>query len=238
MYGYVPAYRQTNAKVGECYSRLHTKYAQLWVSIRLHDLHDTDGSTLYLCTRSRSHHSRTKDRARARRPHTSPQACQRRRIQPHAPVHLTTRCLLSDRHRTFAAVFALRSVSSIGPKGLAPNSVKASHSFTHSRPQRCARVYVRDGGREKRRQIPSIECGTFKVRLSRKYPTRGERDTETDGEWERKRKCEWTMPKTCMRRRLSLRTRALFLCLCLSLSRARALSLSLFLWSPSSPVPV
>ncbi|KAI3533906.1 hypothetical protein CABS03_00653 [Colletotrichum abscissum] len=152
------------------------------------------------------------------------------------PVHLTTRCLLSDRHRTFAAVIALRSVSSIDSKGLAPNSVKASHSFTHSRPQRCARVYVRDGGREKRRQIPSIECGTFKVRLSRKYPTRGERDTETDGEWERKRKCEWTMPKTCMRRRLSLRTRALFLCLCLSLSRA--LALSLFLWSPSSPVPV
>ncbi|KAK1452154.1 hypothetical protein CMEL01_06728 [Colletotrichum melonis] len=89
MYGYVPAYRQTNAKVRECYSRLHTKYALLWVSIRLHDLHDTDGSTLYLCTRSRSHHSCTKDRARARRPHTSPQACQRRRIQPHAPPSIS-----------------------------------------------------------------------------------------------------------------------------------------------------
>ncbi|KAK1730723.1 uncharacterized protein BDZ83DRAFT_646621 [Colletotrichum acutatum] len=42
------------------------------------------------------------------------------------PVHLTTRCLLSDRHRTFAAVLVLRSVPSIGSKGLAPNTVKAS----------------------------------------------------------------------------------------------------------------
>ncbi|OHF01392.1 hypothetical protein CORC01_03425 [Colletotrichum orchidophilum] len=59
------------------------------VSDTSHDLHDTEGSTLYFCTRSRSHHSRTKGRARARQPHTSPQACQRRRIQPHAPPSIS-----------------------------------------------------------------------------------------------------------------------------------------------------
>lgn len=99
-------------------------------------------------------------------------------------VHLATRCLLSDRHPTFAAVLALQSVPSIGLKSLAPNTFKVSHtldSFASAEVRASVCAQGRERG-EERRGIPSIECGTFKVRLSRKYPTEGERDTETD--WE------------------------------------------------------